>query len=1270
MEYSDGHSYCHKCKKYDPGASGGKAGGGQGLTGSPWGVSGGSRKPLILDGEIRAIPSRGILLETCRRWGVSIARDEKGRFVMLSTYKDASGQIVGQHERHQDKGLGFPWRGDRPKDVLYGQWLWGKGGKKVVVCEGELDALSVSQANDLKWPVVSLSAGAHSAAKDLNHPAIMRWLDSFEQIVLYFDDDEPGQKAATECAGLFPPGKVFIASVPGYKDANEALQAGPKGADYIRQAIWNAKPYAPVEICTLREVFSGPYEQTPPGLSFPWPEITRITGGMRPNELTVIGAGIGVGKTTLTLELLAHALKEHNQKVGVFPLEQNNKEFGHRLGSVLAGQKLWPDPTEEMYQAAQEAVEPYKDQIQVFQKDHASSWDRMRYILRYMAASGCRLIIIDNLTGVIAGEETGDRVGLIDRIFKELGTLVENFPVHIVVVSHLKRPRDDALQHERGREIDMSDFRGAGSIGIFAHYCWGLERDKHNEEPAKLVLLKDRPNGKVGRVGKVSLHFDELHQRLYTHGSKAAMLGEQPRDGTIEGAVVDIRKHSPDWQISAEGEAAQLPAATDNREDQDMVDFSKHMKKTNGHRYVFDIETNGVDFTHHNPTGQIHTIHCIVARNVNTGKVFRVNSNDMDKMGRGIRHLMEADELIGQNILDFDIPAIQNLYPWFKPLGKLTDTKIMSQVMFPDIKPVDEQRWPILIRQGLAGRHSLEAWGERLGEPKDAYVKWCEENGIEDPWGQWSERQEDYCEQDTTTTYAMYLFLISESNTAPGWDRETFDKIVQLEQDVFEVIRRQRVHGIGFDHDKAKDLYLDLQKATDLIVTDLRGKYVAQLIMPDGRKEKTYKKDMVAKHPTIPGCKIIRRAGAVFCPVKTVDFNPGSSDHISALLINEYGWEPTEGTLTDKSKDLYKQLAMKPEDVPQAVREKKLSVSGAEEVLKALPYPFIDDVLHYQKQTKVCSMVGGGEKSWLACEVDGRIHGKVNTLGAATARMTHNDPNVAQTPAVSVNQEDHPVEGLEGGFGFECRSCFQAGDGKVLIGCDAAGLELRMLGHYMALYDGGAYAEAVIKGDKDAGTDVHSLAMKAMDYNGRNDTKTGEYAFLYGGGDEKLGAITFKQYTDEQAKAFGPPTPAKLKALGADIRARLIGGFPGLEDLVAALAKAFERGWLRGLDGRVLRPRKEHSILNLLLQSAGAIVMKHALVLADRRLREIGLQPGRDYEFVANIHDEWQIETTPELSERIAKIAAIAIEKVERRLKMRVPLAGDSKIGSTWAETH
>jgi twinkle protein len=200
----------------------------------------------LIEGEFKALSKRGITEETCRKFGYQVG-SFKGKTVQIAPYYNEDREMVAQKLRTADKE--FWVTGDLKEASLFGQHLWGSGGKKAVVTEGEIDALTVSQLQGNKWPVVSIPNGAQGALKAVSKQ--LQWLNSFEQVIIMFDMDEPGKKAAQEVAKALKPGKAFIASLP-LKDANECLLKGQ--GDAVISAIWQAKPYRPDGVVQLRDI--------------------------------------------------------------------------------------------------------------------------------------------------------------------------------------------------------------------------------------------------------------------------------------------------------------------------------------------------------------------------------------------------------------------------------------------------------------------------------------------------------------------------------------------------------------------------------------------------------------------------------------------------------------------------------------------------------------------------------------------------------------------------------------------------------------------------------------------------------------------------------------------------------------------------------------------------------------------------------------------------------------------------------------------------------
>lgn len=346
---------------------------------------------------------------------------------------------------------------------------------------------------------------------------------------------------------------------------------------------------------------------------------------------------------------------------------------------------------------------------------------------------------------------------------------------------------------------------------------------------------------------------------------------------------------------------------------------------------------------------------------------------------------------------------------------------------------------------------------------------------------------------------------------------------------------------------------------------------------------------------------------------KTVVFNPGSRDHIAYCLKQKYGWVPRDFTPTGKP-------------------------TIDDEVLMGLEYPEAKALAKYFIVCKTLSQLSEGDQNWMKhYDPNSRtIHAAYDTMGTVTSRCTHFSPNIGQVPAV-----DKP-------YGPECRALFaNSDDHTILLGTDMSGLELRCLAGYMAHWDNGAYGNVVTTGD------VHTINQQAAGLPTRANAKTFIYGFLYGAGPEKIGSIV-----------------GGTAHRGRALIASFLKGLPALKHLKGEAENAIGKGYLNGLDGRRVPIRKKHAALNSLLQSAGAIFCKMWVVGIRDELENKGLTYGKDYRFVAFIHDELQIIVSKGFETIVGDTSKAVAVAVGERLNFKCPLAADYKIGNNWAETH
>jgi len=456
----------------------------------------------FLHGEPCGLKTRKLSGEACRKYGYWIGRDARGVTVQIANYR-RDGRIVAQKLRYKNKE--FKFIGDAREAGLFGQHLW-QPGRRLVITEGEIDCITVAQTNGLKWPVVSVPNGAQGAVKAIKRE--LEWVEGFEEVILMFDMDEPGQKAAQEVALLLTPGKARIAQLPA-KDPSELLQSGQ--AEAITTAMWSAQTKRPDGIVTfgsLKEKALAPVEV---GMSWHDVRLTELTFGKRYGEVYTFGAGTGIGKTDWLMQEAAHIVTSSEERVGLFFLEQPPVETAKRLAGKVAHRRFHV-PDGRWTQAELADAFDRLDQGQVFVYDHYGStdWDVIESKMKHMVvAEGVTHVFLDNLTSFAAGAE--DERKMLEDTMARIAQFAQRYRVCIYLVSHLATP--EKTPHEEGGRVMLRHFKGSRAIGFWTHFAFGLERDTQAEDEIErntttLRVLKDRYTGQSN--GK-TLHY------LYTH---------------------------------------------------------------------------------------------------------------------------------------------------------------------------------------------------------------------------------------------------------------------------------------------------------------------------------------------------------------------------------------------------------------------------------------------------------------------------------------------------------------------------------------------------------------------------------------------------------------------------------------------------------------------------------------------------------------------------------------------------------------------------------
>lgn len=461
----------------------------------------------LCDLKINNLTARKINQDTCSKFKYMVG-EYKGSPCQVANYYDDNGNIVGQKLRFPDKSFAVL---GKISNRLFGSQLWSSG-KKLIITEGEIDCLTVSQLQGNKWPVVSIPNGAQAAKKAIE--ANLEYLDKFDEVVLMFDMDEPGRKACEDCAKVLPAGKAFIANLP-LKDPNECLLNG-KGEEVI-QAIWNAKPYRPDGIVSGTDLYDkcvSDIDDLKDSVEYPWKALQEKTKGARHGELYVFTSGSGMGKSTILRELEYYFGVQRGELCGIVALEESTRKTGLELMSLHLNRRLLLNPECADESDRSRAFIETIGNGRFFLYDHFGSLDSSNLLskIRYMIVSlGCKRIFLDHISIVVSGMDNDDDGGerkAIDKLMTNLRSLVEETGATMFVVSHLKRP--DKKGHEEGGQVSLSQLRGSGAIAQLSDMVIGLERNQQGANPNILTIrvLKNRFCGLTGVSGHLKYNIE------------------------------------------------------------------------------------------------------------------------------------------------------------------------------------------------------------------------------------------------------------------------------------------------------------------------------------------------------------------------------------------------------------------------------------------------------------------------------------------------------------------------------------------------------------------------------------------------------------------------------------------------------------------------------------------------------------------------------------------------------------------------------------------
>jgi DNA polymerase I-like protein with 3'-5' exonuclease and polymerase domains len=538
---------------------------------------------------------------------------------------------------------------------------------------------------------------------------------------------------------------------------------------------------------------------------------------------------------------------------------------------------------------------------------------------------------------------------------------------------------------------------------------------------------------------------------------------------------------------------------------------------------------------------------------------------------KGLSVLDTADMLIGHNIIDYDLSVLDKLYNW----SPSKDVVIRDTIVMAKLAFQDIRTFDFSHKPPDLEVKQYGSQSLKAWGQRLGNYKGDFDGG---DWQTYSPEMLTYCIQDTDTTKTLFEYLQKQPIS---------EQSLELETAIQFTAARMEKNGFTFDEENAAKLYADLAS-----------------------QRETIRQELTKVFPTRKIPRISEKTGRAL-KTQVIEFNPGSRDRIAYWLKKKYDWKPTHFT---------------PGGKPEI----------NEEILESLTeYPECVELAKYFMLDKRIGMLSEGTNGWMKLVWNGRLHGRLNTNGAATGRCTHSNPNMAQVPSVRKP------------YGKEIRQLFTVPKGYKLVGTDLSGIELRCLAHYLAAYDKGEYANEIMHGD------VHTRTQEAAGLPTRDAAKTFTYALLYGAGDAKIGSIVGGGSKE-----------------GKSMKQKFFTSLPAFGTLTEKVKKAAERGFIIALDGRRLPVRSGHGAINSLLQGAAAIIAKKWVVLTEQNCEKEGLVNGVDFWISAFVHDEIQITVKEQFADLVSKISVDSALQAGQELSVRIPVGAESKIGNNWMDTH
>ena len=604
--------------------------------------------------------------------------------------------------------------------------------------------------------------------------------------------------------------------------------------------------------------------------------------------------------------------------------------------------------------------------------------------------------------------------------------------------------------------------------------------------------------------------------------------------------------------------------------------------------YEIDIETDGLDAT---------VIWCMCWENIKTKEKGECRNYDE------IRSFFERTRgscYVGHNILKFDAPVLNRLVSTQLTVGSLVDTLVLSTLYHPSIPD----------------GHSLGAWGERIGYAKIEF----------NDWTHLSDEMVVYCHKDVEIGSELFR-KITKVLTKIGFSEKT----CYIQHQMTHILAKQQKNGFYFDAEKAIHFYQHLRRREEELQDDIRAVFPARRVQIRESRMYTKTGSPTALYQRDQGRYILDRdeVRGRYTAFEDVEFNIGSPQQRVEKLL-ELGWVnlPDEVTKTGNPKPF----------------DKGDLVPSLKQFLEENPVPEVEFIAKWMSINGRANMVNNWLENWN--EDDGCIHG--NLFVADTLRFRHQAPNTANIPAVRLgkdtNGDEYVLYGEEGYYTYEARDLWCARPGRVLVGTDAAGLELRMLAHYLNRKE---FTKAVISGNSKDGTDPHSVNARLAGVS-RPLAKTLLYAIQYGAQAKKVASIIKGSFQE-----------------GAELRERFLQRL-GIKGVMQDAIHEQETGRVWLVDGAGVVCPSPHAALNYKLQGGGARVMAQGAIFLEGHIRRSGLDSLK----VGDIHDEWQYDVAPSDAREHARLSVQAIREAGEELNLNLPLDGTAKEGLTWAATH